>query len=560
MTSSRRDTELAERTRAVLDAAGGHVFGTEPGRLAAELYDVLARTTAPADRARVAAALARCWAYGGHADRAASFAQEALANAEQTADPELVADCLDAVLAAHWGPDELALREATAARLDEVSAHVLDPDARLRGHLWSLQVGWETLRIQAIRRQLRALEQLAAESPRARFFATSRQWMYDHVRGLPGDELIAAAEDAAARAGLADARMVTGVMRGYTGLHTGDESAAVEVAEQMEDFAHREGVTEVAIEAASIWAVLNRPDRARPLLGQLDALEALPRDVNYLLNLYCVLEAALVVGDDKLIGTAAGLLTPYENRAVVNAGAVYFHGLTDDVLARAATVSGDTDRAGQLSARALASYSRLGATWWHARLDTLGLRVVSPRPSAVHFHPAQDGVWLIGADARPVRALRGFDYLRRLLSNPGESVAAIDLVTDGATVIQHDTGPQLDRQAAAAYRQRLADLGAELDEATSWSDLARVESLTAEREALIAELRSATGLGGRERATGSTSERARVAATKAITTAIARIEAIDPELASHLRDAVSTGTGCSYRPRPDDHRAWVLHR
>ncbi|HWD82346.1 MAG TPA: hypothetical protein VG497_25785, partial [Kribbella sp.] len=553
MTNSRRDTELAARTRAVLDAATGHVFGTEPGRLAAELYDVLARTTGPADRARVAAALARCWAYSGHADRAATFADEALANAEQTADPELVADCLDAVLAARWGPDELPLREATAARLDEVSAHVLDPEARLRAHLWGLQVGWETLRIQAIRRQLRALDQLAAESPRARFFAASRRWMYDHVRGLPAAELIAAAEEAATEAGLPDAWMVTSLMRGYTALHAGDESIAAGMAEQMEDFAHREGVTEVVTEAASVWALLNRPDRARPLLEQLDRLEALPRDVNYLLNLYCVLEAALGVGDEQLIGTAARLLTPYENRAVVNAGAVYFHGVTDDVLSRAAAVSGDTDRAEQLSSRALTAYSRLGATWWHARLQRHGVRLTSPNPEpqpdvgqqldvrpaslapdaetplALHFHPAQAGVWLIGADARPIRGLRGFDYLRRLLTDPGKPVAAVDLVTDGiATVIQHDTGPQLDRQAATAYRQRLADLSTELDEATDWSDLARVESLTAERDALLTELSSAAGLGGRERATGSTAERARVAATKAITTAITRIAAIDP--------------------------------
>ncbi|TDO51137.1 hypothetical protein EV651_11964 [Kribbella sp. VKM Ac-2571] len=560
--TSRRETELAARTRVVLDAAAGHVFGTEPGRLAAELYDVLVRTTDDAGRARVAAALARCWAYGGHADRAASFADEALAHAEQAGDPELIADCLDAVLAAHWGPDELTLREVTAAQLDEVSAHVLDSEARLRGHLWSLQVGWETLRVQVIQSQLRALELLAAESPRARFFAASRRWMYDHVRGVDTSALIEVAEGAAAEAGLADAWMVAKVMRAYTALHAGEADSAAETAELMEQFARSEGVVEVATEAASLWALLGRHDRARALLEQLgpDVLESLPRDLNYLLNLHCVLEAALAVGDEQIVGTATRLLTPYENRAVLNAGAVYFHGVTDDSLARAAAFTGDHARADQLRATALATYRRLGATWWQNRLQSAcDPTTPASTETVVHFRPVGDGLWLIGSEARPLRALRGFEYLHRLLAQPGRPVSAIDLVTDGtATVIQPDTGPQLDRQAATAYRHRLSDLAAELAEVADWADLARVESLTAEREALLAELTSAVGLTGRPRATGSTAERARVAATKAIATAIARIESVDPPLATHLRDAIRTGTTCSYRPRPSDHLTWQL--
>ncbi|WP_371402177.1 hypothetical protein OHA10_30275 [Kribbella sp. NBC_00662] len=559
MTSSRRDTELATRTRAVLDAAAGHVFGTEPGRLAAELYDVLARTTDDADRARVAAALARCWVYGGHADRAAVFADEALARAEKTEDPELIADCLDAVLAANWGPDELALRQQTAGRLDDVSAHVLDPEARLRGHLWGLQIGWETLRVPVIQRQLRALESLAEESPRARFFAASRRWMYDHVRGVQRADLIGIAESAAAEAGLPDGWMVTSLMRGYSALHTGDSKTVAEALELMEEFARSEGVTEVATEAAAVWALAGRPDRAQVLLEELgpDVLETLPRDVNYLLNLQCVLEAALAVHNEELVRTAVRLLTPYGNRAVLNAGAVYFHGVTDDTLARAAALTGDVEQAGLLRTRALQTYLRIGATWWHDRLQS---QAEVPAEAVVHFHLSHDGLWLIGASpGRPMRALRGFDYLQRLLAQPGQTVSAVDLMTGGAaTVIQSDSGPRLDRQAAAAYRQRLTDLASELAEANDWADLARAESLAAEREALLSELSSAEGLGGRSRATGSTAERARVAATKAITAAITRIEAVDPALATHLRDAVRTGTDCSYRPRPDDRLTWLL--
>ena len=99
----------------MLGAASVYVFGAEPGRLPAQLYDVLARTTDDADRARLAAALARCWAYAGHAAARVQFADEAVERAERVGAPDLLADCLDAALAAHWGPDELDVRRDSGA-------------------------------------------------------------------------------------------------------------------------------------------------------------------------------------------------------------------------------------------------------------------------------------------------------------------------------------------------------------------------------------------------------------------------------------------------------------
>jgi hypothetical protein len=57
-----------------------------------------------------------------------------------------------------------------------------------------------------------------------------------------------------------------------------------------------------------------------------------------------------------VVEKAARLLTPYHGRAVFNVGAVMFHGVTDDTLARAAALLGDPGRAGRLHARALAIY------------------------------------------------------------------------------------------------------------------------------------------------------------------------------------------------------------
>jgi hypothetical protein len=131
--------------------------------------------------------------------------------------------------------------------------------------------------------------------------------------------------------------------------------------------------------------------------------------VNWLLTLQCVLEAALAVADREVAGKAARLLLPYEGRAVFNAGAVMFHGVTDDTLARAAALLGEPDRAGRLRARALATYERLGAQWWRDRLASWRPPVAEDArrgSGRVHLHPAPGGLWLVGTEgtAVPLRA------------------------------------------------------------------------------------------------------------------------------------------------------------
>jgi hypothetical protein len=86
----REEGDLDGWTQAVLGAASVYLFGSEPGKLPAQLYDVLGRTTDDATRARLAAALARCWAYAGHAGRAVTFADEAVERAQKSRSPRAV--------------------------------------------------------------------------------------------------------------------------------------------------------------------------------------------------------------------------------------------------------------------------------------------------------------------------------------------------------------------------------------------------------------------------------------------------------------------------------------
>ena len=130
-----------------------------------------------------------------------------------------------------------------------------------------------------------------------------------------------------------------------------------------------------------------------------------------------------------------------------------------------------------------------------------------------------------------------------LLGSPGRETHALDLAGAPAAPAEGDLGPVLDDTARAAYRRRIT----ELDEAIADGDEAAAE----ERDALLAELSSAFGLGGRARRTGAAAERARSTVTRRIREAIAAVEQAHPELGRHLRASVRTGAFCSYEPEVD---------
>lgn len=559
--------DLIGWARAVLGVASVQDFESEPGLLPAELFEIYQRVGKPVLRARLGAALARCWVYAGHAARAVPFAEEAVELAGRTDDPLLMADSLDAALAAHWGPDDLDRRRALAGELDDVTAHLKDPEAKLRARLWGLQVACEHLDVPAMHRQMRALEVLGERSPLASFFAASRRLMLDLLRGRTDtvDRLCEIAEAAAAQAFVPDGWKVLEVMRGFTAVQSGDVGTCARSAARAEEYAIAEGVATVTAEAAVLWLGAERPDRARRLVETLDGvLDDLPRDVNWLLLQQLALQVATAVDHTPVMEQATRLLTPYEGRAVINAGAVLFHGVTDDPLSRAHEKLGDHETAARLRSSALATYERIGARWWRDRL----LAGAAPATTTVsherlHLHPISGGLWVVGPDGEKVvlPALRGLSYLRELLRRPGHDVAVLDLVAQArghGSVRQGDLGESIDAEARAAYRRRLQELDDEIAEARDWNDTARLDLRTREQEALLAELARATGLGGAPRAVGSSSERARVAVRKAIVGALARVAQADAQVGRHLNDRVRTGSACRYDPDPDHPVEWVL--
>src|SRR5206468_10223048 len=124
------------------------------------------------------------------------------------------------------------------------------------------------------------------------------------------------------------------------------------------------------------------------------------RDVDWLLTVTKLVEAGVGVGAVDVAREGVELLTPYVGRAVVNAGAVAFHGVVEDYLHRAVLATNGTG-ADDLRAMATSAYRRLGASWWLGRIATDPV----PRPRAeadpglvLRQLPGQTA-WAVGRDA-----------------------------------------------------------------------------------------------------------------------------------------------------------------
>jgi hypothetical protein len=77
-----------------------------------------------------------------------------------------------------------------------------------------------------------------------------------------------------------------------------------------------------------------------------------------------------------------------------------------------------------------------------------------------------------------------------------------------------------------------------------------------ERDALLGELRRASGLGGRVRGMSNADERARVNVTRTLRTTLARITELAPRAGAHLTASIRTGRACRYQPADGGPSRW----
>ncbi|MFJ9111030.1 ATP-binding protein [Streptomyces sp. NPDC102283] len=158
-----------------------------------------------------------------------------------------------------------------------------------------------------------------------------------------------------------------------------------------------------------------------------------------------------------------------------------------------------------------------------------------------------DGVTVHVPDAKGLRDLHS------LLGLPGADVPAVRLLApEGGDLVvaagQLGGDPVLDDEAKRRYKEHLARLDAEIDRAAARDDVRGVEKYDRERQALLDQLRTAAGLGGRTRRLGDQTERARKTVTARIRDTLRKLDTLHPALAAHLKASVTTGTTCAYRP------------
>lgn len=251
-----------------------------------------------------------------------------------------------------------------------------------------------------------------------------------------------------------------------------------------------------------------------------------------------------------------------------------------DVHARAGT----TDRSHMEWTAAAVAFRAFGAVRWAEHAAGLLDRGEECRQPVDGVRPAVAAalcrrgdhvvVSFAGRDAI-LPELKGLTYLARLLGHPGREFHALDLTAgeedrrgqigpvdheDELRVVPHvDAGlPLLDDQARAAYRRRLVEVEADIDEARAMNDLGRVALAERDRGYLLAELGAAVGLGGRLRTVGGSVERARTSVTRSLRYALRRLCEFHPELGAHLERTVRTGAYCVYVPDPISPVVWTL--
>lgn len=216
-----------------------------------------------------------------------------------------------------------------------------------------------------------------------------------------------------------------------------------------------------------------------------------------------------------------------------------------------------------LRARTCATATELGQDHLLRRLT--GPTVETSELPTSRGRLTRDGrVWTVEFDG--VTALlpdaKGLRDLLTLLQRPGVEIPAPDLIdpagagTEAAAAAGLGADPVLDDEALHAYRARLLQLDDLIDDTAVRGDRVGRQRLEREREALLAQLRTAAGLGGRIRRLGDETERARKTVTARIRDTLRKLDTEHPGLAAHLRAAVSTGTTCAYRPPTPVH--WDL--
>lgn len=539
---------------------------------------------------------------------AAAGVLSALEEARAVGDPVAVAEGLSLAHHCLLGPDHARDRGALADELLRVASLTGRPIDTLMGLLWSTVDHYLVGDPMADRSLAELRAHLAARDHEAVGYVLRAVEVMLALRAgrLDAAEVLAATCARAGEiAGDADApNWYAGqlmVIRWYQGRsaelvpHLSALSAAVGT-----------GAVDLASFAALAvgYAAAGDTTRAACALARVSgrSFEGMVRGSSWLVAIYGCVEAAHALQDAETAAAAYAVLLPFADLPIMLSLGVACLGSTQHALGVAALTTGDLRAAvdhlrravranqalGHLPATTLSRH-RLGqallkrggvddaiaadAALRGAAVEAAALGMVLPpndTPGRVQADPPGSAVeverqpgphWLVRIGTRHVVVPdgTGMRYLAVLAQRPGQQVTALELVraTLGPTAVSkrrpaHEVSrqPVIDERALRDYRARLADLTAHLEDLEATGDADRAELLRTERNWIVAELSSATGLSGRSRTFTDDAERARIAVTKAIRRSVDRLRRADAVIGAELSSRVQTGGHCCL------HRAW----
>jgi len=501
-------------------------------------------------RARLLAALARDLHHSHELpnwDRAPALAEEAVSNAREVCDPGTLAFCLLALHDARWRPGTASDRLAVIAEMLGASDEAGDADmvaqARLLRATALIELGDPEgpAELEAYCRQSEELGHA-----RARHGALSRRATAALIAGdLTRAGALALEALALGKAiGEPDARGV------YETLMWAVKSAGGTWRPDSVDSdpsLDSQPWPDLPLLEAVMYVATGDLDAARRALSRLH-LDDLPPTHDLEILVFAT-EAVTAAGTDQQRSLLYEMLSPYAGSHIVVGGCASYFGAVDHYLGLLARSLGRVEDGRRHFGAAATLHDRVGAPAFaeRSRNEADACRSEVAEQACVFRRDGEIWTIIYGGTESHLPDAKGLRDLAVLLAGPGESVHAVELHTGHPP--QTGADDVLDTRAKAAYRRRLAELESDIDEAEADNDPHRAEKARAERDALIAELSAAVGLGGRDRRLGDERERARKAVTARIRDAIDRIERANPALSEHLRGAVQTGTWCTYAPR-----------
>ena len=530
-----------------------------------------------------------------------------LDEARAAAHPVALAEVLSLAHHCVLGPDDLALRRALAVELVKTSFRTGRRSDRLMGLMWHTVDAYCAADPHAGRLLEELRDQLSQDDHPAVGFIVSAIDVMLAIRAGHLDDaesLVAICAKNGVTAGDIDTEWWPGgqlvTIRWY-------EGRLSELLPMLEDRVYSQALSAVdnsTVIALAVAAALNG-DRltATSCLASLcgSDLADLPRSSSWLVTMNGVVETAHLLANADVAAAAYDLLLPFADLPMIGGLGVTCFGSTHQALGMAALTARELDRG--IDHLRTAVQHNLALGHWPAvvscrrrladayalrdqrgdaaaaqrELDAaaveagaLGLAVPGARAPGNRHTATSDTAtsdtaevatckrrgrrWQLTLAGRSVLVEDsiGMLHLAVLVANPRREIPASDLVSGLAALRgSGDSGagqPALDPQAVSAYRRRLKQLNAAIDELEAGDAADQAASLRVERDWIMAQLANAAGLSGRTRLFSDEGERARVAVGKAIRRALARISEADADIGDHLRQRVHTGKRCSYWP------------